>query len=143
MREILRQYAAGYAKSEEQLTLMEDDQSSIHYPEVYLFIGDKTASAIEPIMEIQDRKWDNSASVVYFLCRHGPERRTRAPRLRTLRSASPIPPAAAGVGHSIQIDAEGAVPELLSEPASSVRVESSDSEVKPPYFRLWTQLCFV
>ena len=29
MREILRQYAAGYAKSEEQLTLMEDDQSSI------------------------------------------------------------------------------------------------------------------
>ncbi|MCM3261997.1 transcription initiation factor TFIID [Paenibacillus lautus] len=66
MREILRQYAAGYAKSEEQLTLMEDDQSSIHYPEVYLFIGDKTASAIEPIMEIQDRKWDNSASVVYF-----------------------------------------------------------------------------
>lgn len=66
MREILRQYAAGYAKSEEQLTLMEDDQSSIHYPEVYLFIGDKTASAIEPIMEIHDRKWDNSASVVYF-----------------------------------------------------------------------------
>lgn len=66
MREILRQYAAGYAKSEEQLTLMEDDQSSIHYPEVYLFIGDKTASAIEPIMEIHDRKWDNSASVIYL-----------------------------------------------------------------------------
>ncbi|KZS45546.1 transcription initiation factor TFIID [Paenibacillus glucanolyticus] len=66
MREILRQYAAGYAKSEEQLTLMEDDQSSIHYPEVYLFIGDMTAAAIEPIMEIHDRKWDNSASVIYF-----------------------------------------------------------------------------
>ena len=41
-------------------------RAKIHYPEVYLFIGDKTASAIEPIMEIHDRKWDNSASVVYF-----------------------------------------------------------------------------
>lgn len=66
MREILREYAAGYAKSEEQLTRMGDDQSIIHYPEVYLFIGDKTATAIEPIMEIHDRKWENSASVIYF-----------------------------------------------------------------------------
>ncbi|MNX60141.1 hypothetical protein D3C86_910390 [compost metagenome] len=66
MRQLLEQYAADYAAAEEGLTGKQDDQSSIHYPAVYLFIGDKVAEAIEPIIRIHDKKWDNSAGVMYF-----------------------------------------------------------------------------
>ncbi|RUT31759.1 transcription initiation factor TFIID [Paenibacillus zeisoli] len=66
MRQLLEQYAADYAAAEEGLTGKQDDQSSIHYPAVYLFIGDKVADAIDPIIRIHDKKWDNSAGVMYF-----------------------------------------------------------------------------
>ncbi|MGF7048958.1 hypothetical protein J2T13_003466 [Paenibacillus sp. DS2015] len=65
MREILQRFATEYASAEDKLNGRDDDQSSIHYPTVYLFIGDKVADAIEPIMSIHDKKWDNSAGVMY------------------------------------------------------------------------------
>jgi len=65
MKEILKRFATEYAIAEEKLDGREDDQSSIHYPAVFVFIGDKVSDAIEPIMEIHDKKWDNSAGVMY------------------------------------------------------------------------------
>ncbi|AJS60966.1 tubulin-like doman-containing protein [Paenibacillus sp. IHBB 10380] len=65
MRELLQRFATEYAAAEDKLNGRDDDQSSIHYPTVYLFIGDKVADAIEPIMSIHDKKWDNSAGVMY------------------------------------------------------------------------------
>lgn len=66
MRQLLEQYAADYAAAEEGLTGKQDDPSSIHYPAVYLFIGDKISEAIEPVTRLHDKKWDNSAGVMYF-----------------------------------------------------------------------------
>ncbi|WP_019422333.1 hypothetical protein [Paenibacillus sp. OSY-SE] len=65
MNEYLERFASEYAIAEERLTGKGDDQSSIHYPTVFLFIGDKTADAIEPMIRINERKWDNSAGVMY------------------------------------------------------------------------------
>ena len=65
MKELLKRFATEYAIAEEKLDGREDDQSSIHYPAVFVFIGDKVSDAIEPIMEIHDKKWDNSAGVMY------------------------------------------------------------------------------
>ncbi|GAB6992215.1 transcription initiation factor TFIID [Paenibacillus pini] len=66
MNEQLERFAASYAAAEEKLTGEGDDQSSIHYPAVFIFIGDKAADAIEPMMQINERKWENSAGVMYF-----------------------------------------------------------------------------
>ncbi|WP_068613615.1 transcription initiation factor TFIID [Paenibacillus tuaregi] len=66
MRQLLEQYAADYAAAEEGLSRKQDDPSSIHYPAVYLFIGDRIAEAIDPVIRIHDKKWDNSAGVMYF-----------------------------------------------------------------------------
>lgn len=65
MKELLEKYATEYAIAEEKLDGREDDQSSIHYPAVFVFLGDKVSDAIEPIMAIHDKKWDNSAGVMY------------------------------------------------------------------------------
>ncbi|MCJ8012048.1 transcription initiation factor TFIID [Paenibacillus sp. KQZ6P-2] len=66
MDQLLERYAAGYAADQDKLSGKGDDQSSIHYPAVFLFIGDKSAGAIEPMMSINHKKWDNSAGVMYF-----------------------------------------------------------------------------
>ncbi|WP_438351923.1 transcription initiation factor TFIID [Paenibacillus sp. FA6] len=66
MKEMLEKFATEYAIAEEKMNGKEDDQSSIHYPAVFVFIGDKVSEAIEPIMEIHDKKWDNSAGVMYI-----------------------------------------------------------------------------
>lgn len=65
MKTLLERFAAQYAYEEDKLTGHDDDQSSIHYPSVYLFIGDKTASLIQPMMDIHHRLWENSAGVMY------------------------------------------------------------------------------
>lgn len=65
MKQLLDQFATEYSAAEDKLTGKGDDQSSIHYPTVYLFIGDKSADAIAPMMRINERKWDNSAGVMY------------------------------------------------------------------------------
>ncbi|AOZ92582.1 transcription initiation factor TFIID [Paenibacillus crassostreae] len=66
MKEMLKKFAMDYAIAEDKLNGREDDQSSIHYPAVFVFIGDKVSEAIAPIMDIHDKKWDNSAGVMYI-----------------------------------------------------------------------------
>ncbi|WP_195573734.1 transcription initiation factor TFIID [Paenibacillus sp. 1001270B_150601_E10] len=65
MRTLLERFAAQYAYEEDKLTGHDDDQSSIHYPSVYLFVGDKTETLIQPMMDIHHRLWENSAGVMY------------------------------------------------------------------------------
>ncbi|WP_053375315.1 transcription initiation factor TFIID [Paenibacillus sp. FJAT-27812] len=66
MRVALGQYAADYSASEQKLSGLEDDQSSIHYPTVFLFIGDEAGQAIEPMIRSNELKWDNNAGVIYL-----------------------------------------------------------------------------
>lgn len=66
MKQQLEQFALEYDRAEERLAGRGDDQSSIHYPALYLFIGDKTGEAIGAMKEINDRKWDNSRGVMYL-----------------------------------------------------------------------------
>lgn len=66
MRVILDRYAADYSAAEQKLSGLEDDQSSIHYPTVFLFIGDEAGHAIEPMIFSNELKWDNNAGVIYF-----------------------------------------------------------------------------
>ncbi|MED5020881.1 transcription initiation factor TFIID [Paenibacillus chibensis] len=66
MERLLERFAADYAADQDRQSGKGDDQSSIHYPAVFLFIGDKSAGAIEPVMKINHKKWDNSAGVMYF-----------------------------------------------------------------------------
>ncbi|WP_028559396.1 hypothetical protein [Paenibacillus pinihumi] len=66
MNVLLDRYAAGYAADELKQSGRGDDQSSIHYPTVFLFIGDETGEAIEPIIRSNEMKWDNNAGVVYL-----------------------------------------------------------------------------
>ncbi|MBP2000797.1 hypothetical protein J2Z69_001828 [Paenibacillus shirakamiensis] len=66
MKKLLEQYAADYAAAQEGVNGKQDDPSSIHYPAVYVFIGDRIEEAIEPLIRNHDQKWDNSAGVMYF-----------------------------------------------------------------------------
>ncbi|KKO54069.1 tubulin-like doman-containing protein [Paenibacillus sp. DMB20] len=63
---IVEKYAAAYSRDEGRLSGKDDSQSSIHYPTVFLFIGDKAGDAIEPMIRVNERKWDNSAGVMYI-----------------------------------------------------------------------------
>jgi len=62
---MVEQFAAEYSAAEQSLKGTEDDQSSIHYPTVFLFIGDETEQAIEPVMKSNALRWANHAGVVY------------------------------------------------------------------------------
>lgn len=62
----LEHFAVEYDRIEERLTGRGDDQSSIHYPAVFLFIGDKSREAIEPIMQMNEKRWENSEGLIYF-----------------------------------------------------------------------------
>ncbi|SFE76345.1 hypothetical protein SAMN04487969_106156 [Paenibacillus algorifonticola] len=66
MRELLERYAADYAAAEQMLSGHGDDQSIIHYPTVFLYIGDEAGQAIEPMIQMNAAKWENSAGVIYF-----------------------------------------------------------------------------
>lgn len=66
MRELLDLYASDYSAAEQKLSGLEDDQSSIHYPTVFLYIGDEAGHAIEPMIQSNELKWDNNAGVIYF-----------------------------------------------------------------------------
>ncbi|MEV5025296.1 transcription initiation factor TFIID [Paenibacillus sp. LPE1-1-1.1] len=66
MREMLDRFAADYSAAEHKLRGLEDDQSSIHYPTVFLFIGEEAGHAIEPMMRSNELKWDNNAGVIYL-----------------------------------------------------------------------------
>lgn len=66
IRDLLERYAVGYDRAEERLSSKGDDQSSIHYPALFLFIGDKSTEAVQQVMAMNNKKWDNSKGVMYF-----------------------------------------------------------------------------
>ncbi|WP_139993030.1 transcription initiation factor TFIID [Paenibacillus paridis] len=66
MRALLDRFASDYSAAEQKLSGLEDDQSSIHYPTVFLFVGDEAGDAIEPMIRSNEQKWDNNAGVIYF-----------------------------------------------------------------------------
>lgn len=66
IRQKLEPFADAYDRAEERSTGLGDDQSSIHYPAVFLFIGDKSKEAIEPVMLMNEKKWENSEGLIYI-----------------------------------------------------------------------------
>lgn len=69
MRELLDLYASDYSAAEQKLSGLEDDQSSIHYPTVFLYIGDEAGHAIEPMIQSNELKWDNNAALFISMSR--------------------------------------------------------------------------
>lgn len=57
-------YGEQYAAQEELLRSKGDGRSSIHYPALFLFIGDKVAPAITSVLDSCERKWDNAGGVM-------------------------------------------------------------------------------
>lgn len=57
-------YAEQYAAQEEALHSKGDGRSSIHYPALFLFLGDKVSPAIEQVLMRCEHKWDNAAGVL-------------------------------------------------------------------------------
>lgn len=57
-------YGEQYAAQEEALRSKGDGRSSIHYPALFLFVGDKVAPAIHPVLDSCERKWDNAGGVM-------------------------------------------------------------------------------
>jgi hypothetical protein len=53
-----------YAAQEEARRSKGDGRSSIHYPTLFLFVGDKVAPAIGPVLDSCERKWDNAGGVM-------------------------------------------------------------------------------
>ncbi|WP_339317413.1 transcription initiation factor TFIID [Paenibacillus sp. FSL R10-2734] len=57
-------YGEQYAAQEEARRSKGDGRSSIHYPALFLFVGDKVAPAIGPVLDSCERKWDNAGGVM-------------------------------------------------------------------------------
>ncbi|ASA25962.1 transcription initiation factor TFIID [Paenibacillus donghaensis] len=57
-------YAEQYAAQEEAQRSKGDGRSSIHYPALFLFVGDKVAPAIAPVLNSCERKWDNAGGIM-------------------------------------------------------------------------------
>ncbi|WP_379132147.1 transcription initiation factor TFIID [Paenibacillus sp. sgz500958] len=57
-------YAEQYAAREEAQQHKGDGRSSIHYPALFLFVGDKAGPAIRPVLDSCERKWDNAGGVM-------------------------------------------------------------------------------
>lgn len=57
-------YAQQYAFREEAQRSEGDGRSSIHYPALFLFLGDKVSPAIGPVLDSCERKWDNAGGVM-------------------------------------------------------------------------------
>ncbi|WP_340021493.1 transcription initiation factor TFIID [Paenibacillus sp. FSL K6-1096] len=57
-------YAEQYAADEEAQHHKGDGRSSIHYPALFLFLGDKVTPAIGPVLARCERKWDNAGGVM-------------------------------------------------------------------------------
>ncbi|EGL19564.1 MULTISPECIES: hypothetical protein [unclassified Paenibacillus] len=66
MREKLVAFANEYAAETDSTGLDGDEQRSIHHPLVFLFLGDKSAEALQTMAEINNRRWNNSTGVVYL-----------------------------------------------------------------------------
>ncbi|WP_379154297.1 transcription initiation factor TFIID [Paenibacillus sp. sgz5001063] len=57
-------YSQQYAAQEEAQRSKGDGRSSIHYPALFLFLGDKVAPAIGPVLDSCERKWDNAGGIM-------------------------------------------------------------------------------
>jgi len=62
----LEKYAAQYAAEQERQGSLGDGRSSIHYPALFLFVGDLVEPAVAAVREINQLKWDNGEGVVYL-----------------------------------------------------------------------------
>ncbi|MEW4431599.1 transcription initiation factor TFIID [Paenibacillus illinoisensis] len=62
----LEKYAAQYAAEQERQGSLGDGRSSIHYPALFLFVGDLVEPAMAAVREINQLKWDNGEGVVYL-----------------------------------------------------------------------------
>ncbi|WP_246310946.1 transcription initiation factor TFIID [Paenibacillus xylanilyticus] len=62
----LEKYAAQYAAEQERQGSLGDGRSSIHYPALFLFVGDLVEPAMSAVREINQLKWDNGEGVVYL-----------------------------------------------------------------------------
>ena len=61
----LHKYAARYAVEQERQGSQGDGRSSIHYPALFLFVGDLVKPAVSAVHDINELKWDNEDGVVY------------------------------------------------------------------------------
>lgn len=57
-------FAAEYAAREEAMQDQGEGRSSIHYPALFLFLGERCATAIGPVLDSCRRKWDNAGGVL-------------------------------------------------------------------------------
>ncbi|WP_255247950.1 transcription initiation factor TFIID [Paenibacillus sp. 7523-1] len=62
----LEKYAAQYAAEQERQGSLGDGRSSIHYPALFLFVGDLVEPAMAAVHEINQLKWDNGEGVMYL-----------------------------------------------------------------------------
>ncbi|MEK4036997.1 transcription initiation factor TFIID [Paenibacillus sp. FSL L8-0493] len=67
-------YGEQYAVQEEAQRSKGDGRSSIHYPALFLFVGDKVAPAIGPVLDSCERKWDNAGGVMALHAVSGAEK---------------------------------------------------------------------
>ncbi|MCL6601747.1 MAG: tubulin-like doman-containing protein [Paenibacillus sp.] len=81
-------FAEQYAAREEALQHKGDGRSSIHYPALFLFLGEKVTSAIGPVLDSCERKWDNAGGVmaIHAVPEGGESDKNRDPSEATLRN---------------------------------------------------------
>ncbi|WP_010493419.1 hypothetical protein [Paenibacillus elgii] len=66
MREKLMQFASAYAAETDSMGTGGDELRSINHPLVFLFVGVRSAEALEQVYDLNRKKWNNSAGVVYL-----------------------------------------------------------------------------
>ncbi|WP_144554202.1 hypothetical protein [Bacillus sp. X1(2014)] len=66
MRDLLQTYAHTFSNQLEKMTLEVNEQRSVNYPVVFLFLGDLVLDALKSIININEEKWNNSSGVLYF-----------------------------------------------------------------------------
>ncbi|OXM83746.1 hypothetical protein [Paenibacillus rigui] len=66
MREALLSFANEYAAEKESNGLDADELRSINHPLVFLFLGDQADEALRQVFELNRKRWNNSAGVVYL-----------------------------------------------------------------------------
>jgi hypothetical protein len=66
MKEILEHFTNEYSMDMEKQISSNDEQSRLHYPLVFLFIGDKVAEAAEHILKFNREKWENHVGIAYM-----------------------------------------------------------------------------
>ncbi|MCL6572551.1 MAG: tubulin-like doman-containing protein [Bacillus sp. (in: Bacteria)] len=66
MRDLLKKYANTFSNKLEKMTQEANEQRSINYPIVFLFLGDHVNDALKSILLINEEKWHNSSGVMYF-----------------------------------------------------------------------------